>query len=62
VVATTCSVTQSVGATPYECTFDAYFCGASHTNTITATASDNDGSTTQPTSDSLTVNVGATAP
>ena len=62
VLATTCSVPQSVDATPYECTFDAYFYGGSHTNTVTATAGDNDGNTTQPTSSSLTVNVGATTP
>jgi hypothetical protein len=62
VKATTCVLPQGgqpVGSTPYECTFDAYFCGGSHTNSITATWHDNDGNETTPTSNSLTVNVGA---
>jgi hypothetical protein len=61
VVGTSCSVPRSVGATPYECTFDAYFCGGSHTNKVTATLNDNDSNTAQPAeSNSLTINVGAT--
>jgi hypothetical protein len=43
----------------YECDFRAHFCGGSHTDTVTATVNDNDGSTITPTSNSLTVNVSA---
>lgn len=61
VLATTCSVPQTIAASGnYECEFRAHFCGASHTNTVTATLNDNDGSQPiNPQSNSLTIDVGA---
>jgi hypothetical protein len=60
VLSTTCSVTQTIVAgASYECAFVAHFCGTSHTDTVTATVSDNDGNPISPSSDPLTVNVSA---
>lgn len=64
VKATTCSlgtgVTVPYGPTnAYECTFDGYFCGASHSNIVTGTLNDNEGNTVSPTGN-VTVDVSAT--
>jgi len=61
VLSTTCSVPQTIAASGnYECDFRAHFCGGSHTNTVTATLNDNDGSAViNPHSNSLTVDVSA---
>ena len=60
VVATTCSVPRSIAVTGnYTCTFDAKFCGSSHTDKVTGTLNDNDGNTINQDSNSLTVNVSA---
>ncbi|MDH3589642.1 MAG: hypothetical protein OEQ74_09575 [Gammaproteobacteria bacterium] len=59
VTATNCSVPRTIekGAT-YSCSFDADFCGTTHTNSATATLNDNDVPTTiMVTSDSVTVTV-----
>ena len=60
VLATTCSVPQTLAANggQYNCTFDAHFCGGSHTNTVSATLSDDEGNTVSPTG-SATVTVTA---
>jgi hypothetical protein len=63
VVATTCSVTNvsiPVGGPPYTCTFDANFCGNTHTDTITGTINDGEGHTITPVSNTLTVTTSAT--
>ena len=61
VLATTCSVPQDIAAGGnYECDFRAHFCGGSHTDTVTATLNDDDGSTPiSPQSNSLQVDVSA---
>lgn len=61
VLATTCSTTNNVVAVggSYTCTFDARFCGGSHTNTVSGTVNDNDGNVLKPDSNAVTVNVGA---
>src|SRR5262249_36186197 len=62
VLSTTCAVPQTIAVgTYYECAFLAHFCGTSHTNTVAATVSDNDGNTVTPppSSDPLRVNVSA---
>jgi hypothetical protein len=60
VLSTNCSVPQTIAVGgSYECDFIAHFCGGSHTDTVTATLSDNDGSSISPESNSLTVNVSA---
>jgi len=61
VVATTCTVPQTIAASgSYTCTFDARFCGGSHTDKVTGTLNDNENATISPESNSLTVNVNAT--
>lgn len=60
VEATTCSVPQTIAAGgSYNCTFDAKFCGASHTDTVTGSLNDNEGTAINRDSNSLTVNVNA---
>jgi hypothetical protein len=61
VLSTTCAVPQTIAASSnYECDFRAHFCGGSHTDTVTATLNDNDGSAAiNPQSNSLTVDVSA---
>lgn len=59
--ATTCAVPQTIAkGEAYECDFTAYFCGTSHTNTITGSLSDNENNTLTKTSNALTITVGAT--
>jgi hypothetical protein len=56
VTATTCSVPQQIAiGGHYLCTFDANFCGSSHTNIVTATLHDPDGNVISPESNSVTV-------
>jgi len=59
---TTCSVPQTIakGNLPYECDFQAHFCTASNTDTITAVVGDDENGSASPTSNSVTVNVCAT--
>ncbi len=64
VIATTCGLGPGVNVifgsdNAFTCTFDGYFCGLEHSNTVTATLKDNDGNILITTG-SLTVTVGAT--
>ncbi|MBN1547713.1 MAG: hypothetical protein JW902_13770 [Syntrophaceae bacterium] len=64
VKATTCILGTGVtvpwgSASAYTCTFDGYFCGLSHSNTVTATLKDNENNIVNPYG-SVTVNVSAT--
>ena len=59
VLATTCAVPQTIAASGnYTCTFDAGFCGGTHTNTVTGTLNDSENNTVSPTG-GVTVNVSA---
>jgi len=60
VVATTCTSRSIAVATSSTCTFDAKFCGGTHTDTITATLNDGEGNEIKPPSNTLTVNTSAT--
>lgn len=61
VLATTCApAVLAVGAST-SCTFDAQFCGGSETDTITATLDDGSGTVIDRTSNTVTVNVQASA-
>lgn len=56
VTATTCSVPQQIAiGGHYMCTFDANFCGSSHTNVVTAALHDPDGNNISPSSNTVTV-------
>lgn len=63
VIATTCNLGTGVNvsfgsANAYSCTFDGYFCGGEHSNTVTGTLKDNDGNIVVTTGN-LTVTVSA---
>jgi hypothetical protein len=59
VLATTCAVPQTIATSGnYTCTFDAGFCGGTHTNTVTGTLNDSENNTISPTG-GVTVNVSA---
>ena len=59
VLATTCTVPQTIATSGnYTCTFDAGFCGGTHTNTVTGTLNDSENNTISPTG-GVTVNVSA---
>lgn len=61
VVATTCAPTVLAVGASTTCTFDAAFCGDSETDTATATFDDGQGTVIDRVSNTLTVNVSATA-
>lgn len=63
VKATTCNIGTGIivkygPANAYECTFDGFFCGRTHANTVTGTLNDNEGNVVNPTGN-LTVGVSA---
>lgn len=58
IVATTCAVPQTIAQSgTYNCTFDAKFCGASHTDTITGMMNDNENNSITQVSNTVIVNV-----
>ena len=61
VLATTCGATTIPVGGSSTCTFDGHFCGGSHANTITATLDDGAGTVLTQVTNTVTVDVGATA-
>jgi len=60
VLATTCSVPQTIAAGgSYECDFRAHFCGSSHIDTVTGSLKDDENTVINRSSNSLQVDVGA---